>query len=495
MWIYLSGNGVPYVKYENTQDNTEEMFYRNSIGKNRIVSVLGGDELSNYTDIRIKFKYNDNSYSPEVSMIKGSLVYESETTEFLTNGNTYEVAVFEFDKAGYLGVAGETQATISYYSDGVIMKTGTFSFYIVDTIIDEEQEITTTQYAELMEIIENRWVRWVGTETELENEDKDLTTLYITTDTKKIYFYHNNTLDYVGGFSKLSELENDVGYLTATSETILSIEDDISGINAKIPTQASSNNQLADKDFVNSSLNSITAFYITKNANGDAFENLLELAQAQVYYSGGEVRVPTRNDYLIVRVDELHDNATTRYIYQNGGWEYQYMVNETALTAAQLAAINSGITSTWMTNITNNKQNVLISGQTIKTINNQSLLGSGNITISGSGTAEYTFVIDLDRNGDFPANPTITESEFNSLIADFEHSKIKASIPTSTQPNIYERELIYFPVSRDFNITTFGALTLIYKLNTIDNSVNYIEITRTGGVIPGFTYTIEHKTS
>ena len=37
----------------------------------------------------------------------------------------------------------------------------------------------------------------------------------------------------------------------------------------------------------------------------------------------------------------------------------------------------------------NNKQDALVSGTNIKTINNNSLLGSGNITISGSGTTDY----------------------------------------------------------------------------------------------------------
>jgi hypothetical protein len=43
--------------------------------------------------------------------------------------------------------------------------------------------------------------------------------------------------------------------------------------------------------------------------------------------------------------DENYDHATTRYIY-NTNWEYQYTVNETALTQAQMDALNSGITST-----------------------------------------------------------------------------------------------------------------------------------------------------
>ena len=134
---------------------------------------------------------------------------------------------------------------------------------------------------------------------------------------------------------KLSQLEN-------YDDT--QVKSDINTIKEKIPTQATNNNQLADKDFVNSSLNSITAFYITKNADGDQFNSKAELDSATEFYSGGEVRVPTRNDYCIVLEDETKDNSTTRYIYQNNQWEFQYIVNETALTSEQIKAINSGIT-------------------------------------------------------------------------------------------------------------------------------------------------------
>lgn len=119
---------------------------------------------------------------------------------------------------------------------------------------------------------------------------------------------------------------------------------DINLINEKIPTQANIDNKLADKNYVNSSLNSITAFYITKDAEGNQFKTKKELDDAIVFYSGGEIRVPTRNDYCIVLEDETKDNATTRYIYQRNQWEFQYIVNETALTSDQVAALNSGIT-------------------------------------------------------------------------------------------------------------------------------------------------------
>lgn len=118
----------------------------------------------------------------------------------------------------------------------------------------------------------------------------------------------------------------------------------ITDINWKIPSAATTENQLADKAFVNSSINAVAAYYITKDAQWDQFATKSELDAATVYYSGWVIRTPTRNDYTIVASDETHDNATTRYSYNNG-WEYQYTINESPLTQAQLNALNSGITS------------------------------------------------------------------------------------------------------------------------------------------------------
>lgn len=119
-------------------------------------------------------------------------------------------------------------------------------------------------------------------------------------------------------------------------------------INSKIPSAASSGNQLADKNYVDDGINSVTAYYITKNAQGDQFACYAELAAATTFYSGGVARTPTRNDYTIVGDDECHGDSTTRYIY-NSGWEYQYTVNESPMTTAQVNAINSGITSAKVT--------------------------------------------------------------------------------------------------------------------------------------------------
>lgn len=135
-------------------------------------------------------------------------------------------------------------------------------------------------------------------------------------------------------YDKISSMDTTISWHTTS----------ISTINWKIPAEASSSNQLADKAYVWDSINSVTAYYITKDANWNQFATKAELNAATTFYSWWEVRVPTKNDYTIVLSDETKDNATTRYIYNNS-WEYQYTVNETALTQAQMNAINSGITS------------------------------------------------------------------------------------------------------------------------------------------------------
>ena len=131
---------------------------------------------------------------------------------------------------------------------------------------------------------------------------------------------------------------------TTHAPTKDAVYDKINSIDWLIPSAATSSNKLTDKNYVDDSINSVTAYYITKNAAWDQWASYAELAAATTFYSWWVVRTPTRNDYTIVLDDENHDHATTRYIY-NTNWEYQYTVNETPLTQAQLDALNSWITS------------------------------------------------------------------------------------------------------------------------------------------------------
>lgn len=112
----------------------------------------------------------------------------------------------------------------------------------------------------------------------------------------------------------------------------------IDAINDLIPAQANSENQLADKDFVNSSIATNTANFIGDFDSLEALESQLEIPV-------------TNNDYAFVKtVDSAGNNIYNRYKYnaQEGKWLFEYALNNTGFTAEQAAAINSGATRTLM---------------------------------------------------------------------------------------------------------------------------------------------------
>lgn len=142
---------------------------------------------------------------------------------------------------------------------------------------------------------------------------------------------------------RISTLENNAGAL----------ENRVKVIEGVIPSNASETNKLAAESYVNDAINQIGAYYIT-NSNGEAFATKEEFDAAVAsgeLYSGGEVRIPQRNDYALVLEDESRGKTdadetypTTRYIFDEQ-WEFQYVVNNTTLKQSQLDAINSGITA------------------------------------------------------------------------------------------------------------------------------------------------------
>lgn len=124
----------------------------------------------------------------------------------------------------------------------------------------------------------------------------------------------------------------------ANNTDMLGLENDIrtnassiSGINEKIPAQANSENKLADKDFVNSSISTNTAYF------RGTFESITALES----YSGKK----TNNDYaFVVGVDAAGNTKYSRYKWDGLSWVFEYDLNNSSFTAEQWAAIQSGIT-------------------------------------------------------------------------------------------------------------------------------------------------------
>lgn len=132
-----------------------------------------------------------------------------------------------------------------------------------------------------------------------------------------------------------------------------------------IPEQASPQNQLADKNFVNSSIATNTAtFRGTYNIVSDlrltvsATEQQVAGAIATTLASHLPPIVPENNDYCFVQVPTKDSTPTEiarvdRYkctVTESGNittriWGYEWSLNNSSFTAEQWAALNSGITA------------------------------------------------------------------------------------------------------------------------------------------------------
>ena len=250
------------------------------------------------------------------------------------------------------------------------------------------------------------------------------------------------------GYATESYVDGEVGAEATRAETAEGLlQDAIDAIEAVIPNAATSSNQLADKDFVNHSIATNTATF------KGTYNSLAELQHVTA----------TNNDYaFVIETDAVGNEYYDRYKYNGSQWIFEYKVESTPFTAAQWAAIQSGITSALVTkigtalqpadvidNLTstatdkplsaaqgkalndnkqntidgshklsadlvddtsttnkfvtssekttwNNKQAALVSGTNIKTVNNESILGSGNISIQGG---EANVIESISING------------------------------------------------------------------------------------------------
>lgn len=157
----------------------------------------------------------------------------------------------------------------------------------------------------------------------------------------------------------------------------------IDTINGKIPAEASSGNPLADKDYVTTQVGNKTvdtahidngAVTTVKIADGNVTK--VKLAQdvlnfLEEYLADFKGTVETtaalkaltgnKNDWAVYKHTDSNNNVIySRYRYDEsyndattGKWKFELDINSSAFTAAQWAAINSGVTSTWKLNVEN----------------------------------------------------------------------------------------------------------------------------------------------
>ena len=118
-----------------------------------------------------------------------------------------------------------------------------------------------------------------------------------------------------------------------------------------IPPQASADNKLADKAFVNSSIATATATYRGNYNLVSDLELTVSATEQQIAAAlATAISTADNNDYCYVAVPTADDTPTEiaridRYKHNGTAWALEYTLNNSGFTAAEWAAIQSGITS------------------------------------------------------------------------------------------------------------------------------------------------------
>lgn len=282
----------------------------------------------------------------------------------------------------------------------------------------------------------------------------------------------------VGGVVKISNTQtsaewgNILGNLPDQADLWAYLSDilgNISDIQSLIPAQASSSNKLADKAFVNSTIQTATANFRGNWATWadvptNAQEYPLDYAQS---------RTPTVNDYLVVQDASGYTGETLegtwRFKYSgewsvNGknGWHPEYQVNETPLTAAQLAALNSGATEDKINQITTN-QNAIGTLANLTTTEKNNLV----VAINELDSTKQDNINDLQqiRDGASAGASAVQPNQLGSAAYENANSFATAAQGTKADTAVQPATLNnYVPTSRTVNGKALSAnIALTYE--------------------------------
>lgn len=194
--------------------------------------------------------------------------------------------------------------------------------------------------------------------------------------------------------------------------SIDSLKTNLKTIESKIPVEATPENQLVDKAYVDTSLSDhISSLTASFNGSYATYADLVTTTGMN------------RNDYAVVLADENHSGECWRYKYDGITWRAEYRVNETALTTEQNNALNSGITAEVVSNLSNivpitaTSDNKLVTAKDILSIselmsNNVANLnsnfdtkmdkknptGTGNFSFNGGNPDGASYSLSLGRN-------------------------------------------------------------------------------------------------
>lgn len=251
----------------------------------------------------------------------------------------------------------------------------------------------------------------------------------------------SDTIAYVSVPTKTSELTNDSGFINNNVNNLINYTktNDFSAVafsgnyndlmnTPTIPTKTS--NLTNDSGFITNTVNNLTNYTLTSNlstvATSGNYNDLSNLPSiptqtSELNNDSGFITDSTQSLEYYTLTASLSDVATSG--------NYNDLVNKPTIptSTSQLNNDSGFITDSYHDNT---KQDTLVSGTNIKTINNESILGSGNISISG-GSATDVQINGTSITSSNVAN-IITESAYDDTTNKIATMSDIPSVPTKT---------------------------------------------------------------
>ena len=159
----------------------------------------------------------------------------------------------------------------------------------------------------------------------------------------------------------------------------------IADINKKIPNEATPTNQLADKAYVDKAISQNAARFLTPTEDGSSQWASIEALRSGPWYYDGKSVAPENNDYAIYLKEVRGVQEQWRASYQKGRWEELYKISA-GFTQDQQAALDSGVTSTYVSQIDTNKSDI---SNLKSTTQSQATTLAGKVTQSSSKYVVY----------------------------------------------------------------------------------------------------------
>lgn len=139
------------------------------------------------------------------------------------------------------------------------------------------------------------------------------------------------------------------------------------------------------------------------------------------------------------RITKLEETAITEEVLDSKGYLTEHQDISHLATKEELPDISGFATKEEIPDIST-KQDVLIAGENIKTINGVSILGEGNVTIEGGGVADYPSLTDKPSINGVELNGNKTTTDLGLFDGDYENLTNKPEIPDLS--GIYNKQEI-----------------------------------------------------